>query len=188
MPVDMDLETAEEEKKAEEALGEARQIDLQAKPDLPFEKVVEAALFLANREVSFKELSEITGRQPRFVKEAIEKIRVEYEERGAPVEVTIKEDGAAMQVRPSYLTAVGGLSKRSDLSRKSTRMLALIAKKGKMLQKELQSYFRGEIYEYITELREAGYIESTRQGNTRLLRPTRKFYREFQMSPVNPSQ
>ena len=34
----------------------------------------------------------------------------------------------------------------------------------------------------LTELREAGYLESGRHGNTRLLKPTRKFYEEFQLA------
>ncbi len=183
MPIDMNLETKFEEDKSEEAQGEARQIDLQSKPELALDKVVEAAVFLANREVSLKELAEITGKPPRIVREALERIAKDYEARASPVELLLKDDFAVLQVKPAYLTVVGGLSKKSDLSRKSTRILALIAKKGKMLQKELQNYFRGEIYEYVSELRDAGYVESTRQGNTRLLRPARKFYEEFQMAP-----
>ena len=182
MPLNINLETEFKEDKLEEAQGEGRAINLQAKPELALDKVVEAAVFLANREVSLKELAEITGKQPRVVREALERVARDYEARQSPVELLLKDDFAVLQVKPAYLTVVGGLSKKSDLSRKATRILALIAKKGKMLQKELQNYFRGEIYEYVAELRDAGYVESVHQGNTRLLRPTRKFYEEFQMT------
>ncbi len=89
---------------------------------------------------------------------------------------------AVMQVKPDFLSNVAELSKEVDLSRKATKMLSLIAKKGKMLQSELKRYFRGEIYAYVTELKERGYVTSDKAGATRLLRPTEKFKQMFQIA------
>jgi len=77
---------------------------------------------------------------------------------------------------------VAGLSKDTGLSRKSTKILGLIAKRDGLLQSELKNYFRGEIYAYVTELKEAGYLTAEKKGNTRLLKPTKKFEESFQLS------
>lgn len=180
MPVTMNLQEAEDSQ--EDAAGGAEgSFEPEAKPDLPLDKVVEAALFLANRGLTVKEMSKELGKPPREVRLALEKVRARLEEAGSPFQLALNEDEAAMQVKPVYLSWIGAFSKKSDLSKKATRMLALIVKKKRLLQKDLRQYFRGEIYAYITELKDAGYVESTKQGNTRLLRPTRKFYEEFQL-------
>ena len=87
-----------------------------------------------------------------------------------------------LQAKPEFLQNASELSKKPDVSRKATRILALVAKKGGMLQSELKKYFRGEIYEYTTELKEAGYIDSEKRGNTRYLRPSKKFSANFQIA------
>lgn len=181
MPIDMSLEEGSEaEENADEKAGAG--VELQRKADLPLAKVAEAALFLANRELDVRELAKTTGRNAAELRVALEKVRAEYEARDSPVELLEKDGVYSLRVKPVYLEAVGGFSKKSDLSRKATRILALVVKKNGLLQNELRNYFRGEIYAYVTELREAGYLESGRHGNTRLLKPTRKFYEEFQLA------
>ncbi|OIO24754.1 hypothetical protein AUJ14_05600 [Candidatus Micrarchaeota archaeon CG1_02_55_22] len=143
-------------------------------------RVIEAALFLGNRAMTYPELAVIAKTSVRKAKNLAEKLAEEYAERENAVEVFTDAKQVTMQVRPSYLADVSTLSKNVELSRKSTRILGLVAKKGKLLQSELKKYFRGDIYGYITELKEQGYIISEKAGNTRLLRVTSKFAETFQ--------
>jgi chromosome segregation and condensation protein ScpB len=161
--------------------GETEQSGGAAKPELPPLRVFEAALFLANRPASYADLSKITGFPRELCKTMAHELKAEYAERGGATEVVVGEEVAAMQVRSVYLDRVSGASKEINLTKKGTRILALIAKKKEILQKDLKHYFRGEIYAYVTELRQAGYLDSERRGQTRLLRPTQKFYDTFQM-------
>lgn len=152
-------------------------------------RVVEAALFLGNRTMTFPELAVIAKTSVRGAKSLCEKLAAEYAARECAVEVFVDAKQATLQVKPTYLTDVSSLSKNVELSRKSMRMLGLIAKKGKLFQSELKKYFRGDIYGYITELKDLGYITSDKAGNTRLLRATSKFYETFQWSaPVAPQE
>ncbi|OIO27399.1 hypothetical protein AUJ16_03605 [Candidatus Micrarchaeota archaeon CG1_02_60_51] len=182
MPADLNVVIQEEdavegdEPRAETALTQ------QARTTLPLEKVVEAALFIANRELDAKKLGKMLDEKPARILEAFKRIASDYEKRGGPIQLAIKEDSAVFQMRPEYVNAVGALSKESNLSKKATRILALIAKKGSILQSSLPKYFKGEIYAYTTELKEAGYVESKKYKNTRLLLPTKKFYEHFQFS------
>ncbi len=152
-----------------------------AQPELLPLRVFEAALFLANRPTTYVELSKITGFPRELCKTMAHELKAEYAGRDCAFEVIVSEEVVAMQVKSVYLDRVSGASKEINLTKKGTRILALIAKKKELLQKDLKHYFRGEIYAYITELRQAGYVEAERKGRTRLLKPTQKFYDTFQM-------
>ena len=145
-------------------------------------RVIEAALFLANKPLNIAELALLAKITVKRALQLTEELKKELDDRKSAIEVVIENGEVSLEVRPEYLAPVAGLSKSTGLTRKSTRILGLIAKKGELLQSELKNYFRGEIYAYVTELKEAGYLTSERKGNTRLLKPTKKFEEEFQLS------
>ncbi|MEK6923652.1 MAG: SMC-Scp complex subunit ScpB [Candidatus Micrarchaeota archaeon] len=148
-------------------------------------RVVEAALFLGNKKMAYPELAILAKQTVRKTKGLVEKLADDYATRDdSAVEVAFDAEGAVMQVKPRFISSVSGLSKELELSRKGMRMLSLVAKKGKILQSELRRYFKGDIYGYMTELKELGYVSSEKSGNTRLLKPTTKFFETFQMGTV----
>lgn len=144
-------------------------------------RVLEAALFLANKPLSFQQLQDIL-QVPR------ERLNVLLRELGdwlpveSSIELRVTEHSAALQLKNQYVDRVAKLSKEVELSKKAMKILALVAKKKQFLQSQLKDYFKGEIYAYVTELKTAGYLESKKSGNTRLLRPTTKFYESFQIN------
>ncbi|MFH0834715.1 MAG: SMC-Scp complex subunit ScpB [Candidatus Micrarchaeota archaeon] len=144
-------------------------------------RTIEAALFIANRFVTYKDLGSAANVSTQKARELVQDLKERYDAQAGAIEVVSDEEKATLQVRPQYLNSVSRFSKETDLSKKATRILALVAKKKQMLQSELKRYFRGEIYAYVTELKEAGYIEATKHKNTRLLRPTQRFAEHFQM-------
>ena len=109
-------------------------------------------------------------------------LQADYDEKQSALMIEFANNEARLQVRGTYLPAVSQLSKEIELSRKGLKILALIAKKGQILQSGPKNYFRGEIYEYVSELKERGYITAERHGNTRLLKPTRRFFEHFQQA------
>ncbi|MEM0475675.1 MAG: SMC-Scp complex subunit ScpB, partial [Candidatus Norongarragalinales archaeon] len=169
-----DAEMQEELRDESSTAGKAKPLDLKApteqKNDLPPLRVFEAALFLANRPTDYAELSKITGFPRELCKTMARELKSEYAARDSAIEVVAGDEVAALQLKGEYLDRVARASKETNLSKKGTRILALIAKKKEILQKELKHYFRGEIYAYVTELRQAGYIEAQKHGQTRLLR------------------
>gem|GEM_PF-2385144 len=151
-------------------------------PDLRMVRNAEAALFIANRTVSFEELGKVMNVSKQTARTLVEKLKEEYDSKESAIEVVLGDEGALLQAKPEFLQNASELSKKPDVSRKATRILALVAKKGGMLQSELRKYFKGEIYEYTSELKEAGYIDSEKRGNTRYLKPSKKFSENFQIA------
>ncbi|MEW5954928.1 MAG: SMC-Scp complex subunit ScpB [Candidatus Micrarchaeota archaeon] len=150
-------------------------------------RVIEAALFLSNKPLALADLA-MTANNIRVneAKRLAEQLKKEYDERQSAVEIAFAANGeVTLHVRPQFLAPVARLSKQIEMTRKASRMLGLIAKKGQVLQSELKKYFRGEIYAYVHELKELDYLTAEKHGNTRLLKPTKKFHETFQISATS---
>ena len=143
--------------------------------------MIEAVVFFENKNVEIEELSRITGIEVKKVRVLVEELKKDYASRETALEIIIGEKSISMQVKSDYVKLVSKISENSELSKKAIKILGLIAKKKTIKQSELKNYFRGEIYTYVKELKEKEYISSDKNGLTRLLKPTKKFYETFQM-------
>lgn len=150
---------------------------------LPVVQVVEAALFLANKPMAVKDLSELLGCSEASVKKAVfEDLQEKYTKNASSsIEIFVEEGKASMQLKQQFLSFVAKLSQSVELSRKATKILALVAKKGELLQSELHKYFKGDIYAYVREVVDKGYVTNVKEGRTRKLKPTKKFHETFQL-------
>ncbi len=149
------------------------------------QRVLEASLFMANRSVSFEELARLANIADEAVVVAgLEALQSAYEQNDHAIEIVINTEmrTAAIQVKAKWLASVAQLAGKIELHKKSMKMLALIAKKKELLQSDLRKYFKGDIYEYVGELREKGYIERHKVGHSWKLKPTKKFHEEFQIT------
>ncbi len=144
--------------------------------------IIEAALFLANKPMSPAEIAVIAKCPVKQAKALLLELQAKYARGDGSISVDFYNEQARMQVRPEYADAVSELSREITISKKGLRILALIAKKGGLLQSDLRKYFRGEIYEYVSELKEQGYLVSEKHGNTRMLKPTKRFFEHFQVA------
>ncbi len=148
------------------------------------ERIAEASLFMANKTLSFAQLCELTKTNEETLLKALETLKAKYEMDERAIEVLVNNEAktAAMQVRVKWLPAVAALTEKIELAKKSTKFLALIAKKGELLQSDLRKYFKGDIYEYVGELRNKGYLDRVKKGHSWILKPTKKFHEEFQIT------
>ncbi len=143
--------------------------------------MIEAVVFFENKSVELEELSRITNIEVKRVKGLVEELKRDYASRETALEIIVGEKSVSMQIKSDYVKLVSKISENSELSKKAIKILGLIAKKKGIKQSELKNYFRGEIYTPVKELREKEYISSEKNGLTRFLRPTKKFYETFQM-------
>ncbi len=148
--------------------------------------VVEAALFLANRPLRLDELAGITGMKPEHVEEVVSELADEFQSRGSALKITVVDDPnklagteVRLELREEYVPAVSALSSNVNLHPKSVKILALVAKKKKLLQSELKYYFKGDVYEHVDELVRKHYLSAAKHKTTKELRPTPLFYEHF---------
>ncbi len=146
------------------------------------QRVLEAALFMANKPLPLGELCTLAKCDEEKLIELITELQLKYNEGDSAIEISVTDSKATMQIKAQWLGAVAALSEKVELHKKSMKMLALVAKKGELLQSDLRKYFRGDIYEYVGELREKGYLERAKHGHSWKLKPTKKFHEEFQIA------
>ncbi|HEV8290250.1 MAG TPA: SMC-Scp complex subunit ScpB [Candidatus Norongarragalinales archaeon] len=180
-----ELADAEETELAKQEIPELKPILPEVAPTnekLEPLKVIEAALFLSNKPMMAAELALIAKTSVKEASRLVHVLQKQYESNDGAVQLVVENGAASLQIKPQFLAPVAKLSREVELSRKATRILALVAKKGMILQSELKHYFRGEIYQYVTELKEKQYVTAERKGLTRLLKPTKKFFESYQIA------
>ena len=139
--------------------------------------LVEAALFVAGRPLSIKELSKALGiRSHDYLEKLIELIAAEYAERKSAIEVVrVLGDKYVMQVKQEYSQRVIYLMPKPDLRTGELKTLALIAYLQPIEQSKIVKLRGSQAYEHIKRLLQMGLIYAEPYERTRLLGTTQKF-------------
>lgn len=144
---------------------------------------LEAALFIAGRELSTQELCKILRTTPETVDLMVSELIADYEKRGGPIKISRLGDGYKMDVDTAYLGKVRKLAKESELSRGLLKTLSYIAYKQPVKQSEVVRVIGNRTYDYIKELKEKNFVKSEPKGRTRMLSITEKFTAYFGTNP-----
>ncbi|ALM76277.1 SMC-Scp complex subunit ScpB [Thermococcus barophilus] len=139
--------------------------------------LVEAALFVAGRPLSVKELSKALGiRSLDYLEKLIELIAAEYAERKSAIEVVrVLGDKYVMQVKQEYSQRVIHLMPKPDLRTGELKTLALIAYLQPIEQSKIIKLRGSQAYEHIKHLLQMGLIYAEPYERTKLLGTTQKF-------------
>lgn len=150
-------------------------------------KIVEAALFMAGKALTIKEITNYVNLSRPEVKAALKELMAEYASRDSSLEI-VREEGEVekykMKVRDAYLSRVKEFSKLTDISEGEAKTLSLVA----LYQPVMQSYvikIRGnKAYDQLRSLEGAGYVRSEPSGRTKLLKITQKVVDYFGASQI----
>lgn len=137
-------------------------------------KTLEAALFIAGRRLSLRELCSISNLDTNSVKSELSALKNEYLARNSPIEITEEADGFKMELRIDFLNKVKTLAPQMDMGRALLTTLSYIAYKQPIRQSLLVKKFGNRIYDYVKELEKRGFIHSERSKRSKLLTTTKK--------------
>ena len=146
--------------------------------------IVEAALFLGEGSVSQAELSDLTGLDREEISKLMREFKEELQEDHRGLRLMEDEKGYRLHVKQKYLDRVKHLAPHQDLSRGTLRTLSVIAYNNPVLQKEVIEVRGNGAYSHIDDLLERGFIESEKEGRTKLLSVTNKFLRYFEFESI----
>ena len=140
-------------------------------------KLVEAALFVADRPLRPEELSKVTGVNVGHVSKVLGELRNEYD--GRALEIAETPEGWHMRVRHDVLPRVAHLTPHSDLTEGCKRTLALILYKEPVKQSDIIKIQGNKAYEYIKKLQKKGLVKGVNKGHTKILELTQEFESYF---------
>lgn len=139
--------------------------------------LVEAALFVAGRPLSVKELSKALGiKSLDYLEKLIELLAAEYAERKSAIEIVrVLGDKYVLQLKQEYSQRVMHLMPRPDLRTGELKTLALIAYLQPVEQSKLVKLRGSQAYEHVKHLLSMGLIYAEPYERTKILGTTPKF-------------
>jgi segregation and condensation protein B len=142
---------------------------------------VEALLFSAGRKMEVEELSKLCKSSPSEITKSLGKIKKDYEERNSPLMVVQEGTSWKLTVSEKYLHLVQKIVTETELSKTIMETLAVIAWKHPALQSDVIKIRTNKAYEHLKELEEIGYITRAREGRSKKIRLTQKFFDYFDL-------
>ena len=147
--------------------------------------LLEAALFLAAKPLSRRELAAILGDvSSGYVDTMLEELRGELASSHRGIELCLEGGRALLQVKRCYIEDVAHLAPHQDIPRPVLRSLAMIAYNHPMTQSDLVKARGNKAYGHVQQLLERGLIRAEDHGRTLLLHVTAEFLRTFGLSSV----
>ncbi|MFH1788407.1 MAG: SMC-Scp complex subunit ScpB [Candidatus Altiarchaeota archaeon] len=146
--------------------------------------LIEAALFIAGRPISFTELAELSGASKEDVKVFTDELSAEYSSRGSAVKIEVGKAKAHMQLDPALEDAVMMLAPAMEMSQAMLKTLAVIAHDEPVKQSELVKSRGTRVYYYIKKLTDMELVSGRRKGRTKLLSTTTKFKEYFKVDKI----
>jgi segregation and condensation protein B len=141
---------------------------------------VEAALFIAGRFLSVKELVALTDVNPILLRKILEDLVDKYKDSG--VEIVQRDELWKMDVAADYTGMVNKLATGStEFSKAEQESLAIIAYKQPMKQSVLVKIRGNKVYDHVKRFVEMGLVNKKRAGHTADLTLSGNFYDYFSL-------
>ena len=145
-------------------------------------KKIEAALFLAARFLTLKELVLLTDINPLMLKELMEKLIGKYNQDNSAIEIISKENMWKMDVKQEYVSMINKLATgSSEFAKAEQETLAVIAYKQPVKQSVIIKIRGNKAYDHIKRFIEMGLIKAKKLGHTKELRLSDEFYDYFHL-------
>jgi segregation and condensation protein B len=142
---------------------------------------LEALLFSSARSMKIEELSELAKASPEEVRETLNKLKEDYEERDSSITLIDEGNSFKLNVKSEHAPMVNQVVTETELSKTLMETLAVIAFKYPIKQSELIKIRTNKAYDHLRELEEVGYITRQKFGRTKLIKLTPKFFEYFDL-------
>ncbi len=144
---------------------------------------IEAVLYTTGKYMTLQEIADACGiGSVGIVKEALEKLRVQYGQSNGALEIQEHEGKSKLNIKKKYGFIASRLSGEAELDGPTMKTLAVIAYKSPVMQSEIIKIRGNKAYEHISQLREDGLLVSEKTGRTKELKLSHKFFEYFDVA------
>ncbi len=146
-------------------------------------KKIEALLFSSGRKMTTEELCRLCRESPPNIIAALAELKKQYAQGDSSLVLFEEADGWKISVREQFMNLVQNVVTETELPRGLTETLAVIAFKYPVTQSEIVKIRSNKAYDHLDELETAGYITRSKQGRTKKITLTQKFFDYFELPP-----
>lgn len=145
-------------------------------------KKIEAVLFISGRYLSINELVELTNINPLLLRELLEKLKLDYQNRESSIEILSKEELWKMDIKQEYFNVINKLATgKAEFTKAEQETLAIIAYKQPVKQSIIIKIRGNKAYEHIKHFIDVGLLKARRIGHTLELNLSESFYEYFHL-------
>jgi len=141
--------------------------------------LIEAALFVANKPLSLKQISYLFSIPLKEVEKIVDEIENELKKEDRGIMLLKLGEGIELAVKPEYRSLVSKIAPFSELSEGVKRTLAIIIAKQPVKQAMIVKIQGNKAYDYIKILEKKGLIKAEKFGKTRIITLTKNFEEYF---------
>ncbi len=147
---------------------------------------IEALLHCKPKGLTLEEISNHAGVSSKgLLKRLLNELQEDYSERASGLKIINSENIWRMIVKDEHIETVQEVAK-PEISKAVLETLAYIAHKKSIRQADVVRIRSNKAYGHIVELVEMGFLESKKDGASKKLCPTRKFYEYFKLTEDQP--
>lgn len=146
-------------------------------------KTIEAALFMSPEPLTVDKLKNLGGTDYSDTLKILEELKEDYDSRETSLKIDKNEERFEMTLKDPYLDEVGHLATVPDLKKAELRTLGLIAIRQPIKQSKVAKIIGNKAYKYVGELERRGFVETAKEGQTRVITATDKFKKYFGEDP-----
>ncbi len=143
---------------------------------------IEALLHCRPKGLTLAELSNHSGVSSKgLLKRLLNELQEDYSERISGLKIINRDNHWRMTVKDEHIETVQEIA-RPEISKAVLETLAYIAHKKSIRQADVVRIRSNKAYGHINELLEKGFLEAKKDGASKKLCPTRKFYEYFKLT------
>ena len=142
---------------------------------------LEALLFSSARSMKIEELSNLTKASSEEIREKLEEIKKDYEQRDSSITLIDEGHSFKLNVKSEHMPVIQQIVTETELSKTLMETLAIIAFKYPIKQSDLIKLRTNKAYDHLRELEEMGYIIRQKYSRTKLIKLTPKFFEYFDL-------
>jgi segregation and condensation protein B len=156
--------------------------------DDELKRMVEAILFAAARKLELEEIASLCKRSPEDVLAVLTEWKTLLETSESPT--MLLQDGTAwkLTVREKYVGVIKKVVTKTELPKGILETLAVVAYKVPVLQSKVIKVRTNKAYDHLAQLENSGFITREKQGRSKLIKLTPKFFEYFDIDPSKLKQ
>ncbi len=150
--------------------------------DEQLKRTVEAILFAAARKLELAEIAKLGKSTETEVLQILNEWKKQLDETNSPT--MLIQDGTAwkLTIREKYISVIRKVVTQTELPKSLLETLAVVAYKVPVLQSKVIKIRTNKAYDHLSQLEKSGFITREKQGRTKLIKLTPKFFEYFDLS------
>lgn len=156
--------------------------------DEELKRTIEAILFAAARKLELSEIAKLCKKPEAEILPVLQEWKEHLETSNSPT--MLVQDGTAwkLTIREKYISVIKKVVTKTELPKGIMETLAVVAYKVPVLQSKVIKIRTNKAYDHLSQLENSGFITREKNGRTKLIKLTSKFFEYFDIDPSKLKQ